>query len=672
MSLRSMLLVYSKEMRETLRDRRTLIVMVLLPLSLYPLVGVGMSQWVAVQETSRAEQSCTVGLQGADWPDLEQALRRAKLQPTRGAWASARVREGLLRAGALDVFLELPGDFRERLRNDGTVELRLTHDETRERSVVARDRVHRALTELGAELRDARLAARDLPPSLVEPLRAVERSVASSKEVSAHLLSGVLPLLVILMVLLGAFYPAIDLTAGEKERGTLETLLVTPVERTSIIAGKYLVVATIAAATGLLNLGSIGLTILLGFGPVLRAAGLTSSIPWSSVALSVAAIIPTALFFAAVMTAVAAVARSFKEAQNLLTPVYMGCMLPAMLAQVPGLQLTSLTAVIPVVNVSLLTRELIAGRLAPIPVALALLSTIGYTLIALRVAARIYNSERMLFAVDAPRRQARPPRAIPTPAEAAKLLFVVMVLISFVGQPLQARSVVLGLLVTEWVLLALPVAVLVRRAPLVPATALGLATPRPLALVGAGLAGLSGWYLIGVLVEGLQQRVLPIPRELLEEMQRLLFSADRSLALELFVLAISPAICEELVFRGVLLRASYPALRLPAAALLNGVLFGLFHLSIYRFLPTALLGAALTVITVRAGSIWPGMLFHALNNSSAVLVGRYSRHVERVLSKGGGPLYGALALLVFVAGMALVGLGARREPPAPSSVRSTP
>jgi sodium transport system permease protein len=669
-SLRSTLLIYGKEMRETLRDRRTLVVMVLLPLALYPLVGVGMSQWVVVQESTRAEQSCSVGLGGAVWPDLEQALRRAKLQPTRNAWATPAARERQLRSGAIDVTLEVPGDYRERLRNDGTVELTLAHDETRERSNLARERVRQAIGELGGALREARLAARDLPPSLIEPVRAVERGVASSKEVSAHMLSGMLPLLVILMVLLGAFYPAIDLTAGEKERGTLETLLVTPVERRSIIAGKYLVVATIAAATGLLNLGSIGLTILLGFGPVFRAAGLTAAVPWSSVVLAVAAIIPTALFFAAVMIAVAAVARSFKEAQNLLTPVYMGCMLPAMLAQIPGVQLTPLTAVIPVANVALLTRELIAGRLAPLPVALALLSTIAYTLIALRVAARIYNSERMLFAVDTGRRRARPRRAVPTPGEAARLLLLVIILIFFVGQPLQARGVVLGLLVTEWALIALPVVVLVRRGPLDPATALGLRAPRPLALLGAALAGLSGWYLVGVLVEGLQQRVLPIPRELLEEMQRMLFSGGRSLAIDLFALAISPAICEELLFRGVLLRASYPALRLPTAALLNGVLFGLFHLSVYRFLPTCLLGAAMTVIAVRSGSIWPGMLFHALNNSCAILVGRYARQVERALSRGISPLLAALALGIFVAGMALV--GRRRDPPSTDGVRSTP
>jgi sodium transport system permease protein len=629
-------LVYKKELRETLRDRRTLIVMVLLPLALYPLVGVGVSQWVGAQQAAREEQPSRVGVAGRPWPSLEAALRAKTIRTAPAAAGTARDRA--LRDGSLDLVLTVPEGAEARLAAEGTVELGLLYDETRDSSSLARQRVLDLLARLERQIRSERLRARSLPPSLVAPLRTVERSTARPREVGAHLLSGVLPMLVVLMVLLGAFYPAIDLTAGEKERGTLETLFTTPAPRGALVAGKFLTVATIATLTGVLNLGSIGLTVALGFGSALRAAGITSSlVPWSALALTAVALIPSALFFAALTVAVAAVARSFKEAQNLLTPVYLVCVLPAMVAQLPGFSLTPLTALIPVVNVALLARDLISGRVQLLPAGVALLATLGYALVALRIASLIWRSERMLFAPERSRGGERrsPRRSYPQPAEAAFLLLAVMALILLVGNPLQARGLVSGILITEWGLIALPVIALLRLGRLDASTAIGLRGASPRALLGALLAGLSAWYLVGVLVESVQQRLLPIPRELLEEIKRTLFTGSRPLAVDLFALALSPAICEELLFRGVLLRASWRAdasggearpglLRTPSAVVLNGLLFALFHLSIYRFLPTFILGAVLAFCAIRSGSILPSMLFHLLNNGAAILVGRHA------------------------------------------------
>jgi sodium transport system permease protein len=668
-------LVYRKELRETLRDRRTLLVMVLLPLALYPLVGVGVSQWVGAQQAAREAQPSRVGVAGQTWPSLARALSGKGLTSTPLAQPPAE-RERALRAGAVDLVLSIPDGAERRLASDGTVELGILYDETREASGLARQRVADALSRLERELRAERLRARALPATFVTPIRTVERSTARPREVGAHLLSGVLPMLVVLMVLLGAFYPAIDLTAGEKERGTLETLFTTPVPRGALVAGKFLAVATIATLTGVLNLGSIGLTVGLGFGSAFRAAGITSSlIPWSALALTAVALIPSALFFSAVMVAVAAIARSFKEAQNLLTPVYLVCVLPAMVAQLPGFSLTPATALVPVVNISLLARDLIAGRAAPGSAALAILATLAYALVALKIAGRIWQSERMLFAPErrAGARQA-PLRERPQPAEAAFLLLAVMALILLVGNPLQARGLIPGILVTEWGLIALPVIALLRFGRLEARGALGLVRPPPRALLGALLAGLSAWYLVGVLVESVQQRLLPIPRELIEEIKRTLFSGSRPLALDLVALALSPAICEELLFRGVLLRASWrpgargAGLSTAAAVLVNGLLFALFHLSVYRLLPTFVLGAILALVAMRSGSILPAMLFHLLNNSAAILAGR---HASAGTLEGAGLgsslslAAAAGALTLFVSGMVLLWRG-------PGAVRSAP
>jgi sodium transport system permease protein len=237
------------------------------------------------------------------------------------------------------------------------------------------------------------------------------------------------------------------------------------------------------------------------------------------------------------------------------------------------------------------------------------------------------------------------------------LLLAVMALILLVGQPLQAYDLIGGLLVTEWILIAGPVLVLLRFGGLAARPVLSLTAPRQGSLIGALLVGLSAWYLVGLLVETVQQRVLPIPPEVLRELQRLLAGGGRSLALDLLALAVSPAICEELLFRGVVLRASLATLRPSTAILLNGLLFGIFHLSIYRFMPTAILGMLLALTVVRSRSILPAMLFHLVNNGTTLIVARQLGVAEMDSAMPGW--VSVPAAVLFTAGLLLV---LRRRP----------
>ncbi len=672
MNLPVVSLVFRKELKETLRDRRTLMIMVLLPLVIYPLVVLALGQGVAATRMDQKEKVSRVGLVGKSWTQLEQALAdHDRIQLVDGAAGDAR-----LQRRELDLLVVVPATAKKDLASGGTVALTLRYDQSQDRSSVALNRAREVIDALEVKLREARFKGRGLPLTLANPVDLERENIASSQALGAKVLAGALPLMVVLMVLLGAFYPAIDLTAGEKERGTLETLLVAPVKRTDIIAGKFLVVTTIAMVTGLLNLGSIGLSFFLGFRTYLDVAKLPIDLPWSSLAMTVVALVPASIFYAAVMLAVAALARSFKEAQNLLTPIYMVFMMPSMLAMLPWIKLTPLAALVPAVNIALLTREIITGNMQPLPVVLCIVSSVIYTGIALALAARIYSSERLLFAPEPLSTRLRgkkgrgaggpPLRTTPEPREAAIVLMMVMALILFVGQRLQLSDLVSGLLITEWVLIAMPVVLLMKLGRFDPRAALALVPVRHRVYLGAALAGLSGWVLVGVMVEQLQQRVMPIPQEMLDEMQRLLFSQERALWLDLFLLALSPAVCEELLFRGLLLRGTRQALGDRGAILLNGVLFGVFHLSIYRFFPTFTLGLVLAYIALRSGSLYPCILFHFLNNGCAVVVGRFLGD-----AKGNAPpeLVNVPLVLaaaaVFALGIALVGRWSRRAEPGP-------
>ena len=668
MDVRAARIVFFKELSETLRDRRTLVAMVLLPVCLYPLLGILSIQWIGTQEAHRAEQPSRVSLWGKPWPALDRALSEAKPGYVLRRGGTRAGLEQAVRAGRIDIVVAMQGEAPERGR-DKTARVELVFDDTRPRSALSHRRVARTLRELSDTLRKERLQARGLPTDLLEPLDTTVRHVRHAGSPGGHILAGTLPLLVVLMVLLGAFYPAIDVTAGEKERGTLETLLVAPVPRGALIAGKYLVVAAVAALTGLLNLVSIGLTLAVGVGPALRAAGVSVGIPWGAIALTVAAMVPAALFFAAVMLAVASLGRSFKEAQNLLTPVLVVFALPAMAARLPGLELNGLTALLPVVNIALLLRDLIIGRAGWLPAGIAVLSLMIYTVLALRVAARVFDSETLLFAPDpslgkvslrarlrggAGPLVAGPLSAAPTGSQVAVLFLVVMALIVFVGRPLQAGNLALGLLVTEWVLIGVPVLLLLRLGRVSAGSALALARPTGVALFGAFLCGVSGWLVVGALVESVQQRVLPVPVEMIREYQRALFGSGRPLALDLVVLALSPAICEELLFRGALLQATRQSLSPGATVVVNGLLFGLFHLSPYRFLSTMILGMALATVVLRTGSIWPAMLFHFLNNACAVVLGRLVTGAGAPEPSSPSWTLVAAALAVFAVGMGLV------------------
>jgi sodium transport system permease protein len=219
----------------------------------------------------------------------------------------------------------------------------------------------------------------------------------------------------------------------------------------------------------------------------------------------------------------------------------------------------------------------------------------------------------------------RPPRQDPLTrrthlgvSEALLLFAFALAALTLIGGRLQAWNLLLGLVLSEWLLILMPVLLVVRAHEVDLSLGLGLSRPRPLMLVAGLLGGASAWVLIVVLIEPLLERVLPTPPEVMRELQRL--AGHHPLSLELLVIALSPAICEEALFRGALLRALVPRVGGAASVIITAVLFGLFHLSLYRFVPTTLLGLALGYTALASRSLWPAVLFHGVNNAAVVIL----------------------------------------------------
>jgi sodium transport system permease protein len=630
-NLRHVLLTLGKELREALRDRRTLAIMILLPLVVYPLLSMLAAQVAAGRERQREERPSTIALAGTG--PTRDALA-TKLRANRMLFVLLPTgTDADVEHGQLDVLVELDPQ--------GTGKLTVIYDGSRDESRTAEERLDGIL-------------AKSFPDGCTPSFSVERRSVAPKARLGGYLLSKALPLFVVLMVLLGAFYPAIDVTAGERERGTLETVLCSPIRRFDLMFGKVLAVASLAALTGMLNLASMAITLV----QILRLAAqnVVLDIPWGHALLSCLVIFPAALLFAAAFVALGATARTFKEAQTLLLPVYFLTVAPAMAGAVGEYQLAGIIAWIPGMNITLLARDLLVGRATWSGGLAALASTLMLSTVALAAAARIYDSERLV--APAPRRtHAAGTLARATNAGDAMVLFALaFLLLYFIFLPIEKRHLASGLLAAEWIGLFGLVWLFARMSGRTLTSVAGFSRPRPRAVLGAALAGCSAWAAVAIFSEWL----LPVPKQLLEELRKSLVPLDgsRGFLATLLLVAASPAICEECLFRGPILRGLRTRFHATAAVVLTAVLFGLFHLDLYRLIPTTVLGVLLGFLALESGSIVPSIVAHFCNN--AVLITLASLHLDErmeALSHRALTLLSIASLALTAAGFALVRSG---------------
>ncbi|MDB4983809.1 MAG: putative transporter permease protein, partial [Myxococcales bacterium] len=538
---------------------------------------------------------------------------------------------------------------------NGPTHVRVVYDETRDASRTARTRLTEALTS-------QRPGGCDLLFS------ATDESITPRPSLSESVLAQMLPIVVVFMILLGAFHPAIDITAGERERGTLETILSSPVNRFDLMAGKIIAVATLAAVTGLLNMISLALTTLEG--EHLAGHGVSFAIPWSRAAATMIVVVPAAFFFASLMVAVGAMARTHKEAQTLLTPVYVLSFSPMLVATLGSWKLAGPAALVPPVNVTLLARDLILGKATPGITLVVVASTLAFGALALALAARLYDSERLLAADDGSlglvawvRRllgfgatrddSTTPTSSAPSPGQALMVFAVAFILFVSVSVPLQQWSLTPGILLSEWVGMLGLVIVFARGTGRRLTDVLRLRAVPARAVFGAILVGLSASTVLGLLA----QWFFPPPPELVEQLRHMVASRSGvgGVAISLALTALTPAVCEEALFRGPILRGFSAKLPRVMSAVITGALFGLFHLDLWRVVPTGLLGVALSLIALETDSIVPAVIAHFTNNALIVLLANAG--ADDATSTASRPAQAAVfgaACLVLLAGAALL------------------
>jgi ABC-type Na+ efflux pump permease subunit len=225
-----------------------------------------------------------------------------------------------------------------------------------------------------------------------------ERNVASGAQMGRFILGLLLPIFFVVMVSVGCFYPAVDSTAGERERGTWETLLATPASRTSIMAGKYLSVTTFGCVAGLLNVAAMSLTLGGILAPIAgEAAGsVRFTIPLLALPVLAFGAVLLSGFVAAGMMVFASFARTFREGQTMIQPFYMAVLVPTMFLGSRGTELTTSLAVLPVINIALVAREALSGVFHLPQIGIAVAASVAAVVGLLGVATTIIEAEDVM------------------------------------------------------------------------------------------------------------------------------------------------------------------------------------------------------------------------------------------------------------------------------------
>ncbi|MEZ6085596.1 MAG: ABC transporter permease subunit [Phycisphaerae bacterium] len=399
---RRILTIYTKELTELLRDRRTLIAMIVVPIALYPLLIIGSVHLLSVQDGERKTEKMTIGIQyDPEYPEdkqpavrhLQRQLRTARNiihdnlddEPdnvvSNGLISIERMEivvvndvEQAVALGACHVGVVFQTDD-EQEDHPAQQRVIIKYDKAELRSESAASRLRDVFDTLSRNLTKEILIQQNLPFWILDPIHVSAENVATPQKVGGMLLGSIVPLVLVLMTITGAIYPAIDLTAGERERGTLETLIVCPVPPVELMTGKYLVVATVAMMGAALNLISMGATLHFGgFTKMISASGDTE-LPLEVLPVILIVLIPFAMLFSAIMVAVCSYARTFKEAQNYIMPVILAALIPGGVAAMPGTELSGINAYVPVMNMVLLAREMLLGHFELLTITKVMLST---------------------------------------------------------------------------------------------------------------------------------------------------------------------------------------------------------------------------------------------------------------------------------------------------------
>lgn len=630
MNMKRMGALFKREIRDILRDKKTMVMMILLPLVLYPLLIVGMAMVSSAIIQSQAEKSYLVAFEKCE--DLEKEIVTIlKEEEEKIGYKVKAVEEDnckeALEAQEIDAYLAVDGK-----------EVGIYYLSAKEKSATAYRALDEAIDIYADGLTDQQLKDAGLDADVIlNPIELKEHDLSSTEESIGSALGAFMPFFIVTMILLGAIYPAIDVTAGEKERGTLETLLTLPVTNFEMIMSKFLAVSCIACTAAFINVLSMsGAMAFLVSSSLAADANMSVDINFAKfvpgILITIVVMMVFALFVTAACMCTCVFAKNFKEANNYSTPILMVFMFASYAPVLPDMELTAKTAAIPIVNVALLVAGLFEFNYNYALFGVVLVSNVVYSLLTVMVLGRIYNSEAVLFSEGLAsvklfdKRSEMKKNQMPGIGDSVLLMCIVLILVLYVGTFAQIKLGFGGVAVQQAMILLCPLVY----AWYMKADAKKLFSfkaPKVKGVLGGICFAFAG-LLLALVVGALLTPVFPQSAESLKAMDEMI--KEQPVWVIILVMSVMPAIGEEFLFRGFLMGTLREKCRPCVAVIATTLIFAVYHMSLLKMFTISIIGLGFTVAAYMTGSIFVSMMMHFINNFTSVMISLYPEQVEKM------------------------------------------
>jgi len=670
--------LFRYEIKRLLRDTRMILIAVVAPLVLFPFIifvmrAVERSEEQRLVETvyeyalvgdeaecGRGIVSAALALEAND-PDSSRAPVRFEEQQVSDADAllsSAGIHlvvEALSPAAYERIRAEEAAadsttseqDRAEEERDDAALELptlRLRYRGQSDFSRNASTRLGSRIVELRSQLRDSAYMSQGFLVAPAQIATVETQNMASAEKEAGALLGLALTPFLLLLMLTGGSIMAVEAISGERERGTLETRLPTAAARSDIVTAKLLGIVTVGIAVAVIN--TLNLLVYVVLGLVDLPENFALALSALDLVLLLILFLPLTVLISSALLLLSGYAKSYKEYQIYFFPLFLVFLVPSLAGMLPGMDLRSAIALVPIAGIGVAVREVMVGEYDWLFLLIAFSSTGAAALWAARLTERTLSTERLISQADLDEADLVGGPAL-FPRHVLRwfaVMWVVLLMISlWFGEDLGVRGQVvvnLGFIFFGGSLL------MIQRYRLDPRAAFALRPVHPLVWLAVVIGAPAG-YIVGIGLAGLVNTyVFPVPQSVLEAFGDTLLGHEMPLWQLLLFLAVMPGILEELAFRGVLLHGLRKVFGPVGICLMVGAIFGIFHVSLFRLLPTAYLGVIFAAVVLLTGSSFPVMLWHFANNAIGLVPAHMGWVTEETLVPWWGYALGGLGLIV--------------------------
>jgi sodium transport system permease protein len=648
------------ELRMLLRDRRTIILAIALPLVLLPIILYAMKSMSESREKKLEETVYAYTVTGTGASEVRALIGKAQKSLLSGAWgkedanqlAGFKFKEvpaadpsASLTNQRIHFYLKvlngkeadaLPkpkekdksgqtaeegakspiNTLTEPSRLPGVPLILVYFQGDRDASQQGASKMSALLWQQRRESRDGLLREHGFPvdPGKVVPVE--DQSLATGGQATGSLIGRGLTFFLVILMLTGGSIASMDIIAGEKERGSLETLLTTAIKRSEVVAAKQLTILSVALTITFIQIAEI--LIFVTYKAISLPEGFVINVPPAAILALLFLFIPVAAFISAVLLMLSAYAKTYKEAQLYFLPVYLVSWVPALAAVLPGISLRSAIVVVPLANVSVAVREIMVGKFDWPMILVVFVAMTAAALWTVRTAAKMLNQERLVTVSETDAADlAGGPALFPKRVLRWYALLLVFLFVIAANVP-QLTTFRKQMLFNELVVFLGGSLLMMRVYRLDFKQAWALRLPKA-AVWPAILLLIPATNIMAIGIFRLASLFIPVPTQALEQFAQSIMPKELSAWQMILFLAILPGICEEFAFRGTLLYGLRRRFRPAVLAIVVGIVFGFFHVSYFRIIPTGFLGIILTTLALLTGSIFPGIALHIGNNAFAYL-----------------------------------------------------